>query len=414
MCIFSKHKSIISYFSFSVATSALGFVAALVMMRLMPPAEYGRIALFFSMQFIAVPMISLAADSLVAINKAKLDPIEYEHFRCCYSTFAYLMFVTVQSFFFGLFQLGVLHDRLFLLIPLVGLVRFLINMASTEYVMEEKAVHFGMLAFSTSVISLLLTVLFLRFLSAVADWRIVALLIADIMVLFIRYWGRMKLLLTFVINKKEFKSIVQFGFPLLLSVAPAWALNESDKIIVAKFADMTSVGYYAAACAIGGIMITFNTAMLNAMIPKIYAALGKNPEKMLSIIKRYLRNFVGTSVIFGFLFALAYALAADWILPEKYVNARLIVFVIILFSLGKALYAVLGLVIDYYSMTVVKLKGIIYGGMTTVVTAIYGVIHFGVIGAAVGVGIGYLVLSLVLWTYLVKKSHQHSVFKFVN
>jgi O-antigen/teichoic acid export membrane protein len=408
MHFFSKHKSLLSYFSFSIATSVLGFVAALVMMRLMSPEEFGRVALFLSVQFVAVPMISFAADSLIAINKAQLNQAEYEHFRCSYVTFAYLMFVVVQVAFFLLYTVNLLHDGLLLLIPLYGLIRFLIGIASTEYVIEEMAVQYGMLAFSTTLTSLVLTAIFLSILSGIADWRIVSLLMADILFLIVRYRGRMNLLWTISVDKKLFKRVVRFGFPLLLSVVPAWALNESDKIIVLKYVNMAALGHYAAACTIGVIMITFNTAMLNALTPKIYRAISGNPEDMLVIIKRYVSKFLATAATFGCLFAFMYWLMADWILPEKYVAARQIVYVVILFSLGRGLYSVLGLVTDYYGMTVVKLKGVIYGGITTIAAAILGVIEFGVIGAAIGVGSGYLVLSSVLWFYLVKKSRQNS------
>lgn len=409
MSFLIKHRSFISYLSFSVATSALGFLASLLMMRLMSPDEYGRIALFMSLLFVVAPMISFAADNLVAINRAKLGKVEYEQFRRSFVTFSYLMFLVVQIVFFMLFILGVLHDRLFLLTPIYGLVQVLIGMASIEYVMDGKSIQFGMTAFSTSLASLLLTLLFLNSISGVADWRIAALLIANIIFLFFRYRGNMELLWTFSVDKSVFKDVVLFGFPLLLSVAPAWALNESDKIIVAKYVDMASVGYYAAACAIGGIMITFNTAMLNTMVPQIYQALGDNPQEMMPIVRRYVKTFMGTSAVFCCLFASVYGLSADLILPEKYAAARQIVFVVILFSLGRGLYSVLGLVTDYYGLTRAKLKGIIYGGIVTVGVATIGVMQFGIIGAAVGVGTGYFVLSLILWFYLVKKSQQYCV-----
>ncbi len=403
-----KHKSIISYFSFSMATSAIGFIAALVMMRLMSPEEFGRIAIFLSVQFITVPLISFAADSLIAIKKTKLNIVEYENFRCSYVTFTYIMFVVMQMAFFLLYSFGVLKDVLFLLIPVYGLIRFLIGMASTEYIMEEKAVQYGMVAFSTSVVSLLLTILFLYTISGIADWRILALLIADVIFVFVRYHGRMRLLWTISVDKHVFIDIMRFGFPLLLSVAPAWALNESDKIVVAKYANLAAVGYYAAACAIGNVVITFNIAMLNAITPKIYKELKENQELTLAIVKGYVINFLVASAGFGFLFSIVYWASADLILPEKYSAARPIVFVVIIFSLARGLYSVLGLVADYNAMTVIRLKGIIYGGITTVLVTIFGVIQFGVIGAAVGVGLGYLVLSSVIWYYLVKNSPPQS------
>lgn len=406
MSVFAKHRSFMSYFSFSIATSAVGFASTLIVLWLIPPEEYGRIALFMSMQFVSVPLISFAADNLIAINKARYGYIEYLSFRCNYVTFAYLMFVGAQMVFFCLYLLGVFHDNLFLMIPVVGLVRFLIRMASIEYVMEEKSVQYGVVAFSTALASLLLTILCLSFISGVADWRIAALLIADFMFLFVRYRGRMNLLWTFSVNRNAYRDILVFGFPLLLSVGPAWALNEADKLIVAKYADMATVGYYAAACAVGSIMITFNTALINVITPRIYKELGDNPEKIIYVIKRYMRVIMGATFGFGCLFLLVYSLAVDLILPEKYAAARSIVFVIVVFSLGRSLYSVLGLVTDYHGMTVAKLKGVICGGSIAVIVAILGIMQFGVIGAAVGVGAGYLSLSWVLWFYLVKRSRQ--------
>lgn len=404
--IFVKHRSFISYFSFSIATSAVGFISTMILMRLIPPEEYGRIAIFMSIQFFSVPIISFAGNNLVAINKARLGKPEYEHFRRSYVSLAYLMFLAMQFLFIALYVLGLLHDRLFLLVPIVGIVRFLIGLASMEFVMEEKSVQYGMVGFSTALISLLLTVLLVINMSGVADWRISALLISDILFVFVRYYGRLKLIWTFTFDKDVFKDIARFGLPLLVSVVPAWALNESDKIIVAKYTDMVSVGYYAAAMAIAGIMITFNVAMLNSSIPKIYQALGDKPERMMETIKLYVKKLVGASAAFGVFFAIVYGFTAGYILPEKYAAARLIVFVAILFSLGRSFYAVLGLVTDYYGMTVVKLKGIIYGGVTTVLAVVLGVKYFGVIGAAVGAGTGYFVLSYVLWFELVGKSRQ--------
>lgn len=404
MSKYSKFLAVFSYFFFSAGTSALGFIAAMLMMRFMPPEEFGRLALFFSLQFVAVPMVSFAADNLIAINKSKLSIVDYDHFRRSYVTFAYLMFTLVLISFYVLYIIGILNDLIFILIPIFGLVRFIISMASIEYVMEELSVQYGKMSFFTTLTSLILTFIFLSLLSGVAEWRIFALLIADLIFVILRYKNRLNLLLTFSFDKKIIKDISKFGFPLLLAVAPAWALNESDKIIVAKYTDLASVGYYSVACTIGGIMVTFNTAVLNTMIPKIYENLIMPSEHILIITKKYLNIFLLATTCFGVIFAFIYGLSSEFLLPEKYADARKIVYIIILLSLFRGIYAVLATITDYYQMTVVKLKGIIYGGITAVITSIMGVLKFGIIGAAVGVGLGYLVLSLVLWIALARKS----------
>jgi len=376
------------------------------MLRLLPPEEYGRLAIFLSIQFFSVPMITFGAESLIAVKRAKLGSACYEQFRCTYVTFAGLMFVFWQFVFVVVFALELFHDALLLLVPVYGLVRFLINTASTEYVMEQKATHFGVVGFSTSLSALFLTILLLSQIAGVADWRVAALLISDAVFLLVRYRGRLRLLWTFIINLNEFKNIARFGFPLLVSVGPAWALLESDKIIVSRLADMASVGFYAAACSIGGIMTTFNAAMVNAALPSLYKALEDSAGDIRTVSKRYIIKFLVATVVFGCSFALVYGLTASWILPDKYSAARPIVYVIIICSLGRSVYGVLGLVGNYYEMTVVRLIGFLCGGATSVVVSILFVSQYGVIGAALGVGAGYLSLSAVLWFAVGKKSDQ--------
>lgn len=401
---FLRHKLFVTYFSFSVATSVLGFVSSLVLMRLIPPNEFGRIALFVSIQFVVAPLISFAADNLIAVNRSKLDSESYEHFRRCYVTLAYLIFAAVQISFLVIYVLGIHHETLFLLIPIAALLKYLIALASIEYVMEEKSIQYGMVQFFTTALSLVLTIGFISSILASAGWRIAALLVADVVFLLVRYRGRMQLLLNLLFDRQQYRQIMRFGFPLLLAIAPAWALNEADKVIVAQYADLASVGLYAAACAIGGFMVTFNTSLLNATMPKLYAALAAQPQSILVITKRFLWKYILVSAIFAACFALAYGLCAEIILPEKYAAARVVVYWVILFALARSFYAIVGAVTDYLGMTMQKLIGISLGAVAALAGIVLGVMQFGIVGAAIGVGAGYTVLGISLWLSLKKKS----------
>lgn len=400
MHFFYKHKAFVSYFSFSLATSALGFVASLAMMRLILPVEFGRIALFLSIQFVVGPLISFSADNLIAINKSKLDTAGYEHFRRSYVTLAYLIFLFIQILFLLAYATGLQYDALFMLIPLAALLKYLIGVASMEYVMEEKSLQYGLIQFCTTACSLVLTILLLKFVAARIELRIGALLFADLVFLLVRYWGRMHYLYSVSFDRPEFKRIALFGFPLLLSIAPAWALNEADKVLVAKYADLTSVGLYAAACSIGGFMLTFNTSLLNSTIPRLYSELCAAPMEAVAVTRRHLLRYMLVSAIFAAAFALAYGLSADLILPAKYAAARGVVYWVIFFALARSFYAILGAVTDYLGLTVQKLRGIVIGAFAALAGIIVGIYYFGIVGAALGVGAGYTVLGISLWISL--------------
>jgi O-antigen/teichoic acid export membrane protein len=375
-------------------------------MRLIPPNEFGRIALFSSFLIIVTPVISVSADGLIAINKSKFDLSKYEHFRKNYVSLAYLIYFVIQSSFLSIFFLGTSREIFLILVPLSSLLKFLINLASMEYVMEGKSVQYGMVQFFTNTFSLVLTIVFIYLFSPTAVWRLTALILADLVFLLVRYHGRMNLLISFVFDKLQYREIVKFGFPLMLSIAPAWALNEADKVIVAKHADLTSVGIYAAACTIGAFMVTFNSSLLNAILPKLYAELSMQQLSILSITKRYLWKYVLISAIFAAFFTFVYGIMADMILPAKYVAARNVVYWVVFFALARSFYSIIGTVTDYFGMTMERLKGIVLGGAAALLSIYIGVLHFGISGATLGVGVGYSVLGITLWFYLVQKERE--------
>jgi len=403
--LLSRYKAFATFFSFSVATSALGFGASLLLMRLIMPAEFGKLAIFLSMQFLVAPIVSLSADNLIAINKTRLDETSYAHFRRTYVTLAYAIFGVVELAFCVVYALDLQQEVLLLLVPVAALLKFLIGLASIEYVMEEKSVQYGLVQFFTTALSLALTVVFIWTVSADAGSRIFGLILADLVFLLIRYRGRMRLLVPLPVKLADCSKIALFGFPLLMSVAPAWALNEADKIIVSRYADLQAAGIYAAACAIGNFMVTFNTSLLNSILPKLYAALARETD-ILSVTRHFMLRFLLISAAFAAVFLAAYALLASRILPVKYVDARPVVYWIIVLALARSLYAVLGAVTDYLGLTVQKLVGISAGAVAALAGIYLGIQHFGVVGAAFGVGAGYTVLALVLWFCLMAKARS--------
>jgi O-antigen/teichoic acid export membrane protein len=402
----NKYRAFLTYFSFSIATSLLGFIASVIMMNLMRPEEFGRVALFLSINFIIAPLISLSAENLLAIKKSSCSDEEYQYFRSVYVTFSYMAFCLVQLILFFAFKVYGKFDYLYLIIPFFALVKFLIALASLEYVMENESVKYGLLSFGTTLFSLILTVLLLTQVSASADCRIVAMLAADFLFLLIRYRGRSNLLLVLVFSKTEITKILRFGFPLLLAVAPAWALNESDKLVVARFVDLASVGVYAAAGTIGGVLVSFNIALLNSITPRLYLDLGDRSKSVIVTLKQNLFNFLKSAVVFSAIYAIVYSVVVDFLFPEKYSEAKSVVYVVILCSLARSSYAVLGAAAEYFGLTVQKLKAICVAGVFAVLSTIIGVNIYGIIGAAFGVGVGYFVLTLMLWFYLATYSRS--------
>lgn len=160
-------------------------------------------------------------------------------------------------------------------------------------------------------------------------------------------------------------------------------------------------------------MITFNTSLINATLPKLYAALADQQQVLLVVTKRFLWRYMLVSAIFAACFAVAYGILAEDILPPKYAAARSVVYWVIFFALARSSYAILGAVTDYLGMTIEKMKGIFVGAIAALMAMLVGIAKFGIAGVAVGVGAGYTVLAISLWLYVSERS-RNQIFNRLN
>lgn len=390
--LMTRARSLFLYLSFSSATSAIGLLTTLFMIRHIAPEEFGRLAITMGALMVANAVIGFGADNLVAINKTNLSAKAYADFRTSYSHFALMNFV-ISLVVAVLVWLTGWVDALVLLVPLMALTKFFVTMASIEYVMEQRAIAYGLVQFLTSLVAALVTVILVLWVSPKAESRIAALLLADIALIVVRYGLRPKVIESWRFDRETFLKIVRFGAPLMLAIGPAYLINEADKVVVAQRMSLASAGIYGAACTIAGFMLTFITALLNTTVPKIMAALKEDSEDPSRTALRYAMKFCSLSIAFAIVFLLAYTLAAGHLLPQRYAAAISVVYVLVAMMQLRSFYAVVGTVTDYLGMTTEKLVGFVLAAAVSLGSIFLLVPRMGLFGAAFGVGLGYATLG---------------------
>lgn len=386
-----RFSSVAIYLVFSLASSALGFIAVMAMSRLLPPSEYGVIGVFFSLLYFVVPLVSLSADGLISVNKISQEAESYRRFQGSYVTLAYLSFIVLQIGFISAYFLGIIKDSLLIAAPLFGLIRFLASMAATEYIAEQRALIFGVMSLLTSILALLLTITFIHIFGGWGGGRVLALFMADALMVGARYKGRFRLLTHPCWDQKNIKQILWYGLPSLIAVAGAWALNESDKIIVAKVVGMEAAGIYTAAASLATIMMTFNQSITNAMYPKIYQELTRG-EDVWHVLIKFTMLFTGLAIIFGTLVAAGYLIIGDKILPPHYLGAQSIFIALMVSCVAISCYRPFGLVADYYKLARIRAIAIVTGGTSSICIGYLGVTKSGPVWAAIGIGCGYILM----------------------
>lgn len=389
------------YLGVTIVSALLGLISAVLMTHLLEPHEYGRIGIFLSVLYVSAPIVSLAAEGLIAVNKSALGDAEYDRFRRTAIAIALMMFVVLQLIAMLMWISGRLPDTLLLLAPLFALLRFTSTMASTEYVAEQRAAMYAGLTLLNSVLALALTYLLISQVVASAFGRIVALLCAETVMLLFRYWGRMEQILRPCLDPHYRKQIIAFGLPSMVALFGAWGLNESDKSIVANAFGLSVAGLYTAAAAMAAIMASFNQSLTNAFFPHMFAELRKG-ENVQAVAIRWFFRFLSINMIFALVTAAGYYLLKDLLLPIKYAQAASYFYALIAASLGVAVYRPLGLIAEYFQMARARAIAIISGGAVTICTAFFGSKWLGTpLMAAVGIGTGYLVtasiLAIALW-----------------
>jgi O-antigen/teichoic acid export membrane protein len=389
----TRARSLLLYLSFSSASNAVGLLTTLFMIRHVAPQEFGRLAITLGALLVANAIIGFGADNLIAINKTNLAPKDYTAFRTSYSHFGLMVYAAAQALVLLAWLSTGWIDALVLLVPLMALTKFFVTMASTEYVMEQRAIAYGLVQFLTSLVAAVVTVVLVLWVSPKAESRIAALLLADMALLVVRYGLRPKVIASWHFDRESFGRIVRFGAPLMISVGPAYLLNEADKVVVAQRMDLASAGVYGAACTIAGFMLTFITALLNATAPRIMAALKEGREPPSRTAMRYAMKFCSLSVAFAAVFLLAYTVAAEYLLPARYAAAISMVYVLVGMMQLRSFYAVVGTVTDYFGMTSQKLVGFILGASVSLGSIMLLIPSLGLLGAAFGVGLGYAALG---------------------
>lgn len=386
----------ILYLGTTVVSALLGLASAVLMTHLLAPHEYGRIGIFLSVLYIASPMVSLAAEGLIAVNKSTLDGVEYDLFRRTAIAVALMMFGLLQATAVLLWLGGALPDPLLLLIPLFALLRFASTMASTEYVAEQRAATYAGLTLLNNIMALALTYLLISQVVPSASGRILALMCAETVMLWFRYWGRLEQILKPRLDAKYRRQIATFGLPSMVALLGAWGLNESDKTIVAHSFGLTTAGLYTAAATMAAIMASFNQSLTNAFYPRLFAEL-REGDRLAVVATRWFLRFLGINAAFALIAVLAYTLLKDALLPVKYASASTYFYALVAASLGVAAFRPFGLIAEYFQMARARAIAILAGGGVTIGTAVVGTRWLDTpLMAAIGIGAGYVVTACVL------------------
>lgn len=384
---------------FTLSTGAIQFATALLLPYYLSPDEYGRLGIFLSLLYFTTPMISLAAEGLIPVVRAQMKASEYSKFMSSYLALSYIIFgALIAGACFASYSVA--NVGWFVgLVPVYALIKFVVVFANYDFVMQEQAKRYGLYNFGSAILCLAFTYLAFTSISATTEARIMSLIAADAVFVAIRYWGNLSVLVQPTIDKTQFKSIIYYGLPSLVAVAGAWALNESDKILIVRFVGLEEAGVYTAAATLCAVMMTLFMALTNSIMPRLFGELEEvdGVKNRLLVIRRYVLYFIVPSVFFCIVMILFMNYFSALVLPERYSRSLYIFNAMAPLMLTIAFYRPLGLCLEYYKLSVFRMWSISGAGILTLATTYICIHIFGYQWAVLGSASGYLFLTATTW-----------------
>jgi len=341
--------------------------------------------------YLMEPLVAFFAFGLLEINLINLSPLNYSVFKNKLINFGILNSIIIfilcvcVSFFFKK------YTTLLLFIPFLALTRFFLKIQWLEMIQTKKAKKYASYFSIYSIGMFILTIILVGWMNLSWQGRIWAMLLTEVMLVYI-FFKNYHFNFHFF-NKEELKEIIKFGFPLFIGLGAAWILQESDKLIVLNYFDLTTVGIYTFAYLIGRSVQILNQAILKTIRSIYYQKISKNiltPKQHIINILLYLSSML----FIAFVFSILLIHFKDLLLPIKYQSGSKIIIIIFVSFAFFGVYQLASLIFEYHKKNIEKTLLFYLAALVNVVFSISLIQSFGTLAPAYGTMFGFIVLAV--------------------
>ncbi|MGU5758132.1 lipopolysaccharide biosynthesis protein [Aeromonas caviae] len=402
-----KRSSI--YLLSNILNALIPFLLLPVLTRYLTPNEYGQISMF---QLLVTGLAALTGLNAVgAANRKFYDSSDK-------SSLALFNGVCVHILVFSTFLLGfivfLLSEKLsqWLNIPeswiyfaiIISTANFIIQFRLGQWQIREKAVSFGVMQVSQSIIIMVLSLCLIIWLQQGASGRVDALLATTVIYGFLGFilLYRDSLILLFPLRIEFLKEALYFGVPLVPHVMGVFFLSSIDRFVINQTLGVSETGIYMLAVQLSlGIAVVFD-AINKALVPWLFSTLAdNNPQQLQRVVKLTYLFFI-TVFALGCLSFLVGPWVVTWIAGEKYQRASEVIGWLCLGQAFGGMYLVVANYIFYMKSTG-KLSIItITCGIINVFLLLYLINLNGLEGVAIAFSITMGIRFLLTWFLAIK------------
>jgi len=211
-----------------------------------------------------------------------------------------LLHFTGQSIFEGIFNDIAFHPYIKIAIWTVFLL-ILSEIPLSLFIVRKKAIPYITLQISSFLLNMAFVIYFVVFRNEGALGSLKGLFISSLILSIVFVYITLNEIKISFLKEKLFASLA-FGLPLVAHTLSHWALDLSDRFILAQFVSLEAIGIYSLGYQFGTIIRFFSTSINKAFVPFYYENASKNNGKI--ILSKFSTYYAGTITILAVVIAL--------------------------------------------------------------------------------------------------------------
>lgn len=215
-------------------------------------------------------------------------------------------------------------------IPLTGL----FNLELADFRMRRDSRSFFNLSVINGVLQVILNLLFVVLIKLGAQGKLLAPLIANVLV-FVYLFFKNRYLLHVKSSWRDFAEILKFCWPLTIGAMLGYFSSGFDRTYLESLGNVTEYGFYIVGSSMAGYLYTFSTSISSTFQPDIYEAIAKDDKRLL--VKTVALQLVLISVVVA-LFILFCPLVIRILTAGRYVDSTLYARIISISTITSSIY----------------------------------------------------------------------------
>lgn len=415
----SLFKSSGIYTVTSIINAGIPFLLIPILTRVFSPSDYGVVAMVALLINVVTPFIGISAHG--AIHRKYFES-DNENDFARYVGNSFILLLGSAIFFLILFVVlgsvissmtAVPQNWLFVIL-IIASCQFVTLILLTIWQVKVKALQYGTLQISQSLINVGLSLFFIYQLQSGWQGRVWGQLIAVLLTAGFSLVFLMKLkYIRFELNKDDIKDILKFSLPLIPHTLGGLLIAFTDRILITNMIGVSETGVYTVAFQIGSVISIINAAFNSAYVPWLYAKLNLKDAAINLKIVKFTYAYFAVQILVAILSVFLLPYIVHLFVGGKFDSAGTYGIWIVLGYVFNGMYLMVVGFIFYVKKTSILSKITFVTALLNIPICYLFLRYYGTVGAAMSMSLVYAASFLFTW-YISNKVYKMPWFNLVK